>query len=216
MQNLVDWIICVLFENMSADYSKGLIIEYFNLSYNILEAIAAIIFGSLAGSVALIGFGLDSIVESLSAVVLIWRLHQHGRISEEEEARIEFIAVRMVAITFFILAIYVLYESLDTLIFREIPDPSLPGIILASLSILIMPTISLWKRRIGKRISSKALVADAKETMVCATLSVALLLGLGMNYLLGWWWADPVVGLVIVVFLIKEGLEQWKEAGEDD
>lgn len=199
---------------MSLDYRKGLIIEYFNLAYNIVEGLVAIIVGSMAGSVALIGFGLDSAVESLSAVVLIWRLHQHGRISEEDEERIEFMAVRLVSITFFLLGAYVLYESLDTLIFREIPDPSIPGIILAVLSIIIMPTISIWKRNIGRRISSKALVADAKETMVCAVLSVALLLGLGLNLLLGWWWADPIAGLVIVAFLFKEGLEQWREAGE--
>ncbi len=195
-------------------YRKGLILEYFTLIYNLFEAVLSIFFGFLAGSPALVGFGLDSIVESLSGSVLIWRLHQHEGLSEEREERIERRAIKLVSVTFFILAVWILYESLETLYTSEAPKASIPGIVIATASMIIMPVLSFLKVRTGKEIGSKALVADAKETMVCAVLSVALLLGLGLNALFGWWWADPVTGLFIALFLIKEGIEQWREANE--
>ncbi len=197
-------------------YRKGLILEYFSLVYNLVEAVLSIIFGIIAGSPALLGFGLDSIVESLSGGVLIWRLHQHEGISKEKEQKIERRAIRLVSITFFILALWILYESAEVLYNGEAPEISVPGIIIASASIIFMPTISFLKKKTGKEIGSRALIADAKETMVCAILSVALLLGLGLNALFGWWWADPVTGLFIVIFLVKEGIEQWREANEED
>jgi cation diffusion facilitator family transporter len=197
-------------------YRKGLILEYFTMIYNIAEAVLSIIFGIIAGSPALLGFGLDSIVESLSGGVLIWRLHQHEGIPKEKEEKIERRAVKLVSITFFILAAWIFYESAESLYNREAPGVTIPGIVIAAASMLIMPVISILKKRIGKEIGSKALVADAKETMVCATLSVALLLGLGFNAIFGWWWADPIAGMLIVLFLVKEGLEQWREANEED
>lgn len=211
-------------------YRKGLLLEYLTVGYNILEAVLSILFGILAGSVALIGFGLDSIVESLSGGVLIWRLHQHQRVSKEREERMEFIAVRLVAVTFLILGTYVLFESLRSLgafemvglsdsigfMAKEEPDVSVPGIIIAIASLIIMPLLAFQKRKTGEQIGSKALIADSKETLVCAWLSVALLGGLLLNALFGWWWADPAAGLIIVGFLFKEGVEQWREAGEDD
>jgi len=197
-------------------YKKGLILEYFTVGYNILEAFVSIVFGSIANSIALIGFGLDSVVESLSGFVLIWRLRQHGRISEAEEERIEKTATRIVALTFFVLGFYVLFQSLKKLIGKEIPDPSLPGIIIATVSMIIMPVLTWQKYRTGKQIQSRALIADSKETLACAFLSVALLLGLGSNYLFGFWQADPIVGLIIVIFLFREGLEGWKESREDE
>jgi divalent metal cation (Fe/Co/Zn/Cd) transporter len=211
-------------------YRKGLFLEYLTVSYNILEAVFSILFGALAGSVALIGFGLDSIVESLSGGVLIWRLHQHKRVSEEQEEKIEFVAVRLVAVTFIVLGSYVLVESLISLGFfdmigvsnlipylqQEEPGVSIPGMIIATASLIVMPVLAYLKKKTGKEIGSKALVADAKETLVCAWLSVALLLGLALNALFGWWWADPAAGLIIVGFLFKEGVEQWMEAGEED
>jgi cation diffusion facilitator family transporter len=195
-------------------YRKGLILEYLTLIYNLFEAVLSIFFGFLAGSPALIGFGLDSIVESLSGSVLIWRLHQHEGISEEKEERIEKMVIKLVSITFFILASWILYESIGTLYHGDAPEASIPGIVIAIASMIIMPVLSLLKVRSGKEIGSRALVADAKETMVCAVLSVALLFGLGLNALLGWWWADPVTGLFIALFLIKEGIEQWRESNE--
>ena len=195
---------------------KGLYLEYINVAYNVLEAVAAIVFGGLSNSIALIGFGLDSIVESLSGLVLIWRLRQHGRISPELEEKIERRATRFVAITFFILGAYIGYESIDKLISSEIPEPSLPGIIIAIVSLVAMPFMAWMKYRTGKQIGSRALVADSKETIACAFLSVALLFGLGLNYLFGFWQADPIVGIMIVLFLFKEGWELWNEEDEDE
>lgn len=201
---------------MEKSYRKGLFLEYFTVGYNIIEAFASIVFGSIANSIALIGFGLDSVVESLSGLVLIWRLRQHGKIPEAEEERIEKKAIRIVALTFFVLGFYLLFQSLKKLIGKEIPDPSLPGIIIAIVSMFIMPVLTWQKYRTGKQIRSRALIADSKETLACAFLSVALLFGLGSNYLFGFWQADPIAGLIIVIFLFREGLEGWKESGEDE
>lgn len=167
--------------------------------------------GLLAGSIALIGFGLDSFVESLSGGVMIWRFRKHGKISEEKEEKIEEKAVKLVAYTFFILGIYVFYESVKKLYFRKIPNPSLLGIIIAIVSLIAMPLLFYMKYRTGKAINSRSLVADSKETLTCAFLSLDLLIGLGLNYLYGLWQADPIVGLIIVVFLIKEGYSTLKE-----
>jgi cation diffusion facilitator family transporter len=197
-------------------YRKGLFLEYFTVGYNIIEAFVSIVFGSIANSIALIGFGLDSVVESLSGLVLIWRLRQHGKIPEAEEERIEKKATRIVALTFFLLGFYVLFQSLKKLVGKEISDPSLPGIIIAIVSMIIMPFLTWQKYRTGKQIQSRALIADSKETLACAFLSVALLLGLGSNYLFGFWQADPIAGLIIVIFLFREGIEGWKESREDD
>ncbi len=199
---------------MQGLYKKGLHLEYFTVGYNIVEAVASIGFGILAGSIALVGFGLDSIVESLSGFVLIWRLRRHGKISKDREEKVEKRAMKFVAITFFVLGAYVLYESIKKLMFMEIPEPSLPGIVIASVSIIVMPILTLQKYNVGKQINSKALIADSKETLACAFLSLALLLGLGLNYLFGLWQADPVVGIIIVIFLFREGLKGWEESNE--
>jgi len=197
-------------------YKKGLRLEYFTVGYNLLEAAVAIGFGVLAGSIALVGFGLDSIVESLSGGVLIWRLSQHGRLSAEAEERAERRAIRFVAVTFFVLGAYVLYESIKKLALAEIPERSLPGIVLAIVSLIVMPLLAWRKYNVAKQIASRALIADSKETLVCALLSVALLLGLGSNYLFGFWQADPIVGIIIVLFLFREGYEGWQEAKEEE
>ena len=192
-------------------HKKALFLSYFTVGYNILEGVVSILAGVLAGSIALVGFGLDSFVESLSGGVMIWRFRQHGKISEEEEERIEKKAVKLVGYTFFILGIYVLYESIKKLYFGEIPNPSLLGIIIAIISLIVMPVLFLMKYRTGKAIGSRSLVADSKETLACMFLSGALLIGLGLNYFFGLWQADPIVGLVIVVFLFKEGYSTLKE-----
>lgn len=199
---------------MTDGYRKALILEYFTIGYNVLEAILSIGFGYMAGSPALIGFGLDSIVESLSGSVLVWRLRMHGRIDPEAEERIERRAQRLVGITFLILAAYILYESVGKLISLERPEASIPGIVIAITSLIVMPFLAYQKVRYAKRIKSRALLADAKETIVCSFLSLALLIGLMANLALGWWWADPVVGLIIVAFLVKEGIEGIR--GEDE
>lgn len=192
-------------------HKKALLLSYFTVGYNILEGIISIFAGLLAGSIALVGFGLDSFVESLSGSVMIWRFSKHGKISEEEEEKVEKKAIRFIAYTFFILGAYVFYESAKKLYFHEIPERSLLGIIIALVSIIVMPVLFYNKYQTGKSINSKSLVADSKQTLACVFLSVALLIGLGLNYLYGLWQADPIVGLIIVLFLIKEGSATLKE-----
>ncbi len=188
-------------------YKRALLLSYLSIGYNIIEFIASIIAGVLSNSIALIGFGLDSLVESLSAGIMIWRFKKHGTISEQEEERIEKRAEKLVGYSFLILAVYILYGSIDKLVGNEIPEPSLLGIIIAIASITIMPLLYYMKFNTGKAINSKSLIADSKETLACTFLSIALLLGLGANYLFGFWQADPIVGFVIVLFLIREGIE---------
>ena len=192
-------------------HKKALLLSYFTVGYNVLEGIASIFAGLFAGSIALVGFGMDSFVESLSGCIMIWRFRKHGKITEEEEEKVELRAIKLIAYTFFILGSYVLYESIKKLYFHEIPNPSLLGIIIAIVSIIVMPVLFYMKYQTGKSVNSKSLVADSKQTLACTFMSVALLIGLGLNYLYGLWWADPVVGLIIVVFLIKEGYTTFKE-----
>lgn len=199
--------------NKEKTYKKALFLEYFTVEYNVIEAAVSIVFGHIAKSIALIGFGLDSVVESLSGMILIWRLRKHGKVSEEEEEAVERKATKFVALTFFILGLYVLFHSLKKLIEKEIPNPSLPGIIIAIVSIVVMPLLSWQKFKAAKQIQSQALVADSKETLACFFLSVALLIGLLSNYVFDFWQADPIVGLIIVVFLFREGWENWRGEG---
>jgi len=193
-------------------HKKALSLSYFTVGYNIVEGIVSLFAGSSAGSIALVGFGLDSLVESLSGSVMIWRFRKHGRISEEEEEEVERKAIRLVVFTFFVLGAYVSYESAKKLYFHEIPDRSLLGIIIALVSIIVMPVLFYMKYRTGRSIHSRSLIADSKETLACVFLSVALLIGLGMNYSYRFWQADPIVGLITVVFLMKEGYAGLKEA----
>lgn len=201
-------------DSVERQYRSALRLEYFTVTYNILEAAASLVAGGIANSIALIGFGLDSIVESLSGFVLIWRLKKHNTISEEEEERVEERAERFVGITFFLLGGYILYESIKKMVLKEIPEPSLPGMIIATLSIIIMPLLAYRKFRIGKALNLKSLVADSKETLACSLMSVALLLGLSTRYFFGFWLSDPIAGVIIVLFLFREGFEMVLEAKE--
>ena len=186
---------------------KALFLSYFTIGYNILEGIASIIAGALAGSVALLGFGLDSFVESLSGGVMVWRFRKHDKLPEDEVENIEKKATKLVGYTFFVLAAYILYESINKLASKEIPDPSLFGIIIAIMSLIVMPFLFYQKYTTGKSLGSRSLIADSKETLACLFLSFALFVGLGANYLFGFWQADPIVGLIIVIFLLREGYE---------
>ncbi len=192
-------------------HKKALSLSYFTVGYNISEGIVSVFAGLLAGSIALVGFGLDSFVESLSGMVMVWRFRKHGKISKEEEEKVEAIATRLVGYSFFVLAAYLFYESLKKLYLGEIPEPSILGIIIAVVSLVVMPVLFYVKYQTARSINSKSLTADAKETLACIFLSVALLLGLGLNYSYGFWQADPIVGFVIVVFLIREGYAVMKE-----
>ena len=156
-------------------HRRALFLSYFTVGYNFLEGIVSIFAGLLAGSIALVGFGLDSFIESLSGGVMIWRFSQHGRVSEEEEAKIEAKATKLVAFAFFFLGAYVLYESAKKLYFQEIPDPSVLGIIIAFISIIVMPILFYLKYKTGKAIGSRSLVGDSKQTLACVFLSVSAL-----------------------------------------
>ena len=191
--------------NRLALVKRGRYLEYFTIGYNSLEGLIAVVAGLTAGSVALVGFGFDSLIEVTSGSVLLWRLHADG--DEERRERIEAISLRIVGACFVVLAVYVTYDSVKSLIRREAPEESLVGIVLAAVSLVIMPLLVRAKRRVARAINSGALMADSKQTELCTYLSAILLGGLLMNALLGWWWADPVAALVMVPIIVNEGIE---------
>jgi divalent metal cation (Fe/Co/Zn/Cd) transporter len=177
------------------------------VGWNVVEAVVSIVAGWVAGSVALVGFGLDSVIESISGGALLWRLR---RDDPEQRERAEHLALRLVAVSFLLLATYVAAESVHTLWAREAPEASVAGIIIAALSLVVMPLLARAKRRVSTAIESRALHADSRQTDLCAVLSAILLMGLGANAVLGWWWADPLAGLVMVPIIVREGLAAWK------
>lgn len=183
----------------------GLRLEYFTIAWNVAEAVVAIVAGWSAGSIALVGFGLDSLIEVTSALALVRRLRVRGNLDEELEA--ERRALRLVAYTFFALAAYVTFQAGSILLRRTPPEESLVGIVLSAVSLMVMPWLGLAKKKLARRIGSHALEADGTETLVCSYLSLTLLLGLGSNALWGWWWADPLAALAIVAFVFHEGKE---------
>lgn len=184
---------------------KALRAQYALLVYNFAEGALSLFFGGAANSIALISFGLDSFVESASTIIVTHRLRKSGKVSEREEEEYETRAFRLVGYAFILLAIYVAFESARKLITQEAPEASLAGILIALASIVIMPLMAKYRHDIGHEIGSNSLVADSKQTMLCAYMSVALLVGIGLNYLLGWWWADPLAGLVIAALAFAEG-----------
>ena len=186
---------------------KALFLSYFTVVYNLIEGLISIFFGFISGSIALVGFGLDSFIESFSSGVMIWRFSHKSNDSLAESEKKEFTAIKLVGFSFFIFGTYVLYESIKKLYYTDIPKPSKVGIIIAIISLIVMPILYYYKNNIGKKIGSKSLVADSKQTLACAYLSIALLVGLSLNYFFSIWWADPVVGLLIVLYLFKEGYE---------
>jgi len=194
--------------------ARALRLEYILIGYNLLEGIIAVAAGWRAASIALVGFGLDSAIEIFAAAILVWRLRQPA--SLEQESQKERQALGIVGITFFLLAAYILYEAGEDLLRGQPPAPSTIGIVLAVASLVVMPILGLRKRRIAFEMGSRALAADAVETMVCAYLSFALLLGLGLNAWRGWWWMDPAAALAMLPFLVREGWEATKEARKSD
>jgi divalent metal cation (Fe/Co/Zn/Cd) transporter len=184
---------------------RGLRLEYFTLAWNSLEALVAIMSGLLAGSIALVGFGFDSVIECASGATLIWRL-QSDHDSRNRERR-EQLAVRLVGASFLLLAIYIAYDAIHTLIRHEAPEKSLPGILLAIASLVVMPLLARAKRRVASALNSSAMQADSRQTDLCAYLSAILLGGLIVNALFGWWWADPVAGLIMIPIIVREGIE---------
>jgi len=189
---------------------RALLLSYFTVGYNVIEGVVSISAGALAGSIALVGFGMDSFTESISGGIMIWRFRQ-TRLSEAEEKKVEARAVKLVGWSFFVLAAYVLFEAVRKLTTREVPDPSLFGIIIAATSLVVMPALYIAKQRTGRKLGSRSLLADSKQTLACTFMSLALLLGLLANRLFGFWQADPVVGLFIGAWLVREGIETLKE-----
>lgn len=191
---------------------KALQLEYTLIAYNVVEAVISILAGVGADSIALVGFGLDSVIEIVAAGTLVWRLKGQGA---ADEHRMEKKALGIVGWTFFLLAAYLAYQSVSTLWLREPPRESLLGILIASLSLFVMPSLGWAKKRVAIQLGSRALEADAMETLICATLSAVLLIGLALNALWGWWWADPSAGLIMAVFIFKEGWEFVEESMEE-
>lgn len=178
-----------------------------SVSYNLVEGVIAVAAGLVAGSVALIGFGLDSAVEVSSGLIILWQFRH--RIPETREQQ----ALRLIAVSFFALAAYVAFESVRALVTGAEPEASPVGIALACSSLVVMPYLAWAQRRTGRALHSSSVIADSNQTLLCTYMSGVLLVGLALNGLLGWWWADPLAGLAIGVIALKEGRDAWKGEG---
>src|SRR6266852_7892013 len=187
---------------------RGRRLEYFTIVWNGLEGLIAVAAGIVAGSISLVGFGIDSFIEVTSGAALLWRMSVDADVETRE--RNEKLSLRIVGACFIALAAYVLYESISDLVTRKAPQHSLPGIILACVSLVVMPILSRAKKRVGTELGSRAMRADARQTDFCVYLSAILLAGLVLNAALGWWWADPASALVMTPIIAKEGFEALK------
>jgi divalent metal cation (Fe/Co/Zn/Cd) transporter len=183
---------------------RGFWLEYASMAWMTVEATVAIVSGIIASSIALIGFGLDSVIEFAAAAIVIWQLRGGG---EERESR----AIRLIGVTFFVLAAYLAAESIQDLISQARPGQSIAGLTVTAAALLIMPSLAVAKHRTGTALNNQTLIADAAEGAFCAFTSGAALLGVGLNAWLGWWWADPAAALVIAALAVKEGLEVWED-----
>jgi divalent metal cation (Fe/Co/Zn/Cd) transporter len=180
-------------------------LEYFTIAWNALEGLVAVVAGAVAGSISLVGFGIDSFIEVTSGSVLLWRMSVDADVERRE--RNERRALRILGACFFLLAAYIAYESVLDLWSRRAPEHSIPGIVLACVSLVVMPLLSRAKRNVGRALGSAAMHADAKQTEFCTYLSAILLAGLLLTAFLGLWWADPVAALIMVPIIAKEGIE---------
>jgi divalent metal cation (Fe/Co/Zn/Cd) transporter len=184
---------------------RGRRLEYFTIVWNTLEGLVAVVAGALAGSISLVGFGVDSFIEVVSGSALLWRMSADADVHSRD--RREFVAVRIVGACFLLLASYVAYEAVRDLASRNAASHSIPGIALACVSLVVMPVLSRAKRRVGVALHSAAMSADAKQTEFCTYLSAILLGGLLLNMVWGLWWADPVAALIMVPVIAKEGID---------
>lgn len=191
--------------NRRAVAQRGKRLEYFTIAWNSLEGLVALIAGTFAGSISLVGFGIDSFIEVTSGSTLLWRMSVDADVQKRE--RNEKLSLRIVGLCFLALAVYVGYESISDLFSRKAPEHSLSGIVLAGASLVVMPLLSRAKKRVGHELGSTAMHADARQTDFCVYLSAILLIGLLLNASLGWWWADPIAALVMVPIIAKEGIE---------
>jgi divalent metal cation (Fe/Co/Zn/Cd) transporter len=194
--------------------ARALRLEYLTVGWNVCEGVVGIWAALAAGSVALMGFGIDSFIESTSGGVLVWRLLAERRLdSGAAVERIDRLAHRLVGCSLFLLAAYIAVDALWTLASGERPQPTMVGLALTMLSMLVMLWLARAKRRAAVELGSRALEADSFQTTACFWLSVVALCGMGLNATLGWWWADPVAALGMTCFLVREGREAWR--GED-
>ena len=191
--------------NRQSAARRGKRLEYFTIAWNTLEGLVAVISGAMAGSVSLVGFGVDSFIEVTSGSTLLWRMSVDA--DERSRERNEKLSLKIVGSCFLALAVYVAYESASDLFSRKQPEHSIPGIVLACVSLVVMPLLSRAKKKVGDSLSSAAMHADAKQTDFCVYLSAILLVGLLLNAGLGWWWADPIAALVMVPIIAKEGID---------
>ena len=197
--------------------ARALRLEYLTVGWNIVEGLVAIAAAGVSGSVALLGFGVDSFVESASGSVMIWRLLGERHADEGDEARMERLerrAQELVAGSLALLAVYIAWDSITSILAGDRPQPSLVGIVLAVVSLAVMWWLAREKRRVGVALGSRAMTADAFQTDACFWLSLFLLVGIGANALMGWWWADPLAALGMTLFIGREALEAWQ--GEED
>jgi divalent metal cation (Fe/Co/Zn/Cd) transporter len=184
---------------------RGLALNYLTIGYNVLEAIVALGAGIVAGSVALVGFGLDSVIEVTASGAAQWRLRADLDAARRE--RVERTTLRIIGWSFLALAAYVVYDSANALLRREPPERSVVGLVLLALTAVVMPVLARAKRRVARAMTSRALEADAMQTSLCAYLSVIALAGVALNAALGWWWADPVAAFAMTPIIAREGLE---------
>ena len=184
---------------------RGLVLNYLTIGYNVLEAVVAIGAGIVSGSVALLGFGLDSVIEVTASGAAQWRLRADLDASRRE--RVEHLTLRIIGWSFLALAVYVVLDSANALLRHEAPERSVVGLVLLALSAMVMPVLARAKRRVARAMTSRALEADATQTSLCAYLSVIALAGVAVNAAFGWWWADPVAALAMVPIIAKEGVE---------
>lgn len=185
---------------------RARLLSWASLAYMSLEGLVAVVAGIVAGSIALIGFGIDSAIEGFASVIIVWRFTGSRTLSHRAEER----AQKLVAVQFFILAPYVTFEAVRALVGGSRPEESLVGVALAATSIVVMPLLGRAKQRIGSRIGSSATASEGKQNLLCAYLAAALLVGLLGNALLGAWWLDPVVALFIAAVAVQEGREAWR------
>ena len=184
---------------------RGRRLEYFTIAWNMLEGLIAVVAGAIAGSISLVGFGVDSFIEVTSGAALLWRMSVDAE--EHRRERVERVTLKVVGVCFLSLAAYVAYEAASNLVEKKAPEHSLPGIILACVSLVVMPLLSHAKRRVGTHLKSAAMNADAKQTEFCTYLSAILLGGLLLNLVSDLWWADPVAALIMVPIIAKEGVD---------
>lgn len=194
-----------------ATAQRGKRLAYFTIAWNCLEGVVAVVAGAIAGSISLVGFGVDSFIEVASGGTVLWRMSVDADVERRE--RNERLSLRIVGICFLILAAYVAYESVADLLTRKAPEQSIPGIILACVSLVVMPILSRKKKEVGSELGSAAMRADAKQTDFCVYLSAILLTGLLLNAAAGLWWADPAAALIMVPIIAKEGIDSVKGKG---